>query len=99
MVPGATALTRMPWSAWSRAIARTRPRAAALAAAYAATEVCVAMPWTDETTTIEPPPSSAIIGAAACAARYAPLRLTSCTTSQVAWLVVTTVPCRSMPAE
>ncbi len=69
MVPGATAFTRMPCWAWSRAIARTRPIAPALAAAYAATDRCVAIPWMEEMTTMAPPPLPAITGMAACAAR------------------------------
>src|SRR5690349_3734887 len=94
--PGQTAFTRIPSSAWSTAIARTRLSSAPLPIEYAATLFCAAYAWTEATTTTLPPRGS--FGTNAWQAKKTPPTLTAITSSYTEPGVSTTVPYRWTPA-
>src|SRR5213078_1420036 len=77
IMPGATAFTRTPRSANSRARARVNPATAALAAMYDAIRRCGLSTAIDAKFTIAPPPRSSSKGMASCETRNAVFKLTA----------------------
>ncbi len=80
-MPGATALTRIPWGPNSRARARVNPMSPALAALYAAVSAIPTWPSRDAMLTIAPVPRSSIDGNAARQVWKAPVRSVRMTAS------------------
>ena len=98
VIPGATALTRMPSSATSTAITRDRLIIAAFAAEYGPRPGRAMRPATEAIWTIAPPPRRRIDAMASALQWNVPMRWVWMTDSQTAGSKVSVRPTRWIPA-
>ena len=98
VIPGATALTRMPSSATSTAITRDRLIIAAFAAEYGPRPGRAMRPATEAIWTIAPPPRRRIDAMASALQWKVPMRWVWMTVSQTAGSKVSVRPTRWIPA-